>query len=429
MILSTEAKVGAVTLLAFSLLAGMIVMIGGMNYGEKGYPVRVTFSQVAGLKPGNVVRYAGVEVGKVDAMSISPDGIEVRAMITSGAKIPQGAKFNIGSDGLLGEKFIEITPPHQMAGDGELAHDAQVRGVDPAGLDQLVATADEVLRKADLLIQSMNEVLGDEKVKTALRESAVNIHNMTANLDVLSGSLSRMAVSSEQNIIQTIENLRQMSENLNATSSRIDKLVADIDNDGRTVSEIRETLANVKNASARVERMAASLEGIASDPETARGIRETLQNTREASEKANRMLTQIDQIKTEGSVEVLYSDADGARKYQTNANLKLRTSPQSFALIGVRDIGETDKFNLQLGQDSASWTTRFGVIDNRAGIGLDKRFGSKLAVTVDVYDPNDSKVRLGGEYLLGQSFYLVGQTDQINRSDERTSYFGIKRSF
>lgn len=427
MILSTEAKVGAVTLLAFSLLAGMIVMIGGMNYGEKGYPVRVTFSQVAGLKPGNVVRYAGVEVGKVDAMSISPDGIEVRAMITSGAKLPRGAKFTIGSDGLLGEKFIEITPPDTFTGDMEQG--SQVRGVDPAGLDQLVATADAVLKKADILIQSMNEVLGDEKVKAALRESAININSMTANLDQLSARLSRMAASSEQDVVKTVQNLRQMSENLKNTTGRIDKLVADVDNDGQAAIQLKETLTNVRNASARVERMAATLEDVVVDPETSSSIRETLKNTREASEKANRMLTQIDQIQTEGSVEVLYGDASDKRKYQTNANIKLRTSPQSFALIGVRDIGETDKLNLQLGRDNDSWTTRFGVIDNRAGVGLDKRFGSKLAVTVDVYDPNDSKVRLGGQYLLGQSFYLIGQTDQINRSEERTSYFGIKRSF
>jgi phospholipid/cholesterol/gamma-HCH transport system substrate-binding protein len=203
MSLSTEAKVGAVTLIAFILLAGMIVMIGGMNYGEHGYPVRVTFAHVAGLKAGNVVRYAGVEVGKVDALTIAPDGIEVRAMITSGAKIPQGAKFHIGSDGLLGEKFIEITPPAKFEGD--LTADSLVRGEDPAGLDQLVATADRVLKRADVLIQSMNEVLGDEKVKAALRDSAINISSLTANLDALSASLARMAASGEQDIVTSVQ--------------------------------------------------------------------------------------------------------------------------------------------------------------------------------------------------------------------------------
>lgn len=421
--LSTEAKVGAVTLIAFILLAGMVLMIGGLNYGQQGYPVTITFSQVAGLKPGNVVRYAGVDVGKVDALSILPDGVAVRTMITSGAKIPHGAKYSIGSDGLLGEKFIEITPPATHVRD--LAPNETVRGDDPAGLDQMVATADKVLKKADILIQSINEVLGDEKVKSALRESALNISRMTANLDVLSASLARIATSGEQDMLLTIENLKGMAVNLNKTSSRIDKLVADVDNDGRTAKELKETLTNVKNASARVEKIAASLEGIATDPETSRSIRETLKNAREASEKASNMLAKIDQVKMEGSVELLYGD----KTYQTNANVRIRTTPQDFALIGVRDIGQSDKFNLQIGKDAGSWTTRFGIVDSRPGLGFDKRLGSKMTLSADLYDPNDARVRLGGQYQLGQNLYLVGQTDSVNQHAERTSYFGVKQEF
>ena len=424
MSLSTEAKVGAVTLVAFILLAGMVLMIGGLNYGEQGYPVNVTFSQVAGLKPGNVVRYAGVDVGKVEALSILPDGVAVKAMITSGVKLPQGAKYSIGSDGLLGEKFIEITPPATHAND--LAPNSTVRGEDPAGLDQMIATADKVLKKADVLIQSINEVMGDEKVKIALRESALNISRMTANLDVLSASLARIATSGEQDILLTIENLKVMSENLNRTSGRIDRLVADVDNDGRTAKELKETLTNVKNASARVEKIAASLEGIATDPETSRSIRETLKNAREASEKANKMLAKIDQVKTESSVELLYGDK---KTYQTNASVRIRTTPQEFALIGVRDIGQSDKFNLQLGKDDGSWTTRFGIVDSRPGLGIDKRLGEKVTFSVDLYDPNDARVRLGGQYQLGQNLYLVGQTDSVNQQAERTSYFGVKQAF
>jgi phospholipid/cholesterol/gamma-HCH transport system substrate-binding protein len=285
------------------------------------------------------------------------------------------------------------------------------------------------LKKADLLIQSMNEVIGDENVKVALRDSALNLSSMTANLDALSASLARMAASGEQDIVKTVHNLHLMSENLKNTSGRIDKLVADVDNDGRTATELKETLTNVKNASARVERMAAALEGVATDPETTRGIRETLKNAREASEKANKMLTKIDQVTTEGSVEVLYGDNQGEKKYQTNAHLKIRTSPQDFALIGVRDLGESDKLSLQLGRDNASWSTRFGVVDSRPGVGLDKRMGEKMTLSLDVYDPNDGKVRFGGQYLLGQNVYLVGQTDSLNRHDDRSNYFGVKKTF
>ena len=426
MSLSTEAKVGAVTLMACILLAGLIVMIGGMQFGEKGYPIQVTFAQVAGLKAGNIVRYAGVDVGKVEAMTIASDGIAVHTRIKAGVRIPQGAKFQIGTDGLLGEKFIEIMPP--LTPGANLAPNAQIRGEDPAGLEQLVATADQVLKKADRLIQSLNEVVGDESVKAALRATALNLGSMTANLDALSASLVRMAADGEQDVIATVRNLQLMSENLKNTSERIDKLVAAIDHDGRTAAELRETLTNVKNASARIERITASIEGVAGDPATGDSIRQTLANARDASEKANKMLTKLDRITAEGSIEVLYSD-DREKNYQTNAALKLRTSPQRFALVGVRDIGETDKLNLQLGRDHDSWTSRFGVIDSRAGFGLDKRLDGNFALSVDVYDPNETKVRLGGQYRLGDHWYLVGESDSVNRRDDRSSFFGVRRGF
>ena len=204
---------------------------------------------------------------------------------------------------------------------------------------------------------------------------------------------------------------------------RLDRFLAEMGYGTRT--QVKDM---VKKGRVRMNGIAVSIEGIATDPETGASIRQTLQNTREASEKANKMLSKLDQMKTEGSIEVLYSD-DSERSYQTNASLKLRTSSQSFALFGIRDIGESDKLNLQLGRDNASWTSRFGLIDSRAGLGLDKRLGGRLAVSVDVYDPNEAKVRLGGQYLLGDNLYLVGQTDSVNRSEDRSSFFGLRRNF
>jgi hypothetical protein len=87
--LSTEAKVGAVSLIGLLLLGYMIVYLGGVSFGEKGYPVTAVFSEVGGLKEGNVVRYAGVDIGKVDAVRTSDKGVEVRLLINPGIKIPR----------------------------------------------------------------------------------------------------------------------------------------------------------------------------------------------------------------------------------------------------------------------------------------------------------------------------------------------------
>jgi len=426
--LSTEAKVGAVTLVGLLLLGYMIVFLGGVSFGEKGYPVQVTFSEVGGLKEGNIVRYAGVDVGRVDRVRAGDDGVRVRLMINPGIKIPEGSRFVIGTDGLLGEKFVNIVPPRHSP--GYLPPNAAVRGEDPHGLDQLVNSADRVLADVQKLVQSLNEVLGDEKVKAALKATAFNARDITDRLNEFSASLARMAKDNERDVNAMVDDLRAMSASLRAVSARVDKMVAAVDNNGQTAAELKETIRNLKNTSVRVEKIAASLEGITTDPETARNIKETLRNARTVSEKANRMLTKIESVSVQTGFEVLYNSRTG--KYDSNADIRLNTSPTDFAVIGVSRIGEDNrKANFQVGKGDDRFAGRAGVIEGKAGIGADTRLGKQLRLSLDVYDPNDVRFRLRTQYEIAPDTFIVGQRTNggKNHPEGEGTYVGVRRTF
>ncbi|EAX47469.1 Mammalian cell entry related domain protein [Thermosinus carboxydivorans Nor1] len=422
--LSTEAKVGAVTIVGLFLLAYMIVHLGGFSFSDKGYPVTVTFNQVSGLKEGNIVRYAGVEVGRVQEVAVVPEGVKVHLLINPGVKIPQGAQFTIGTDGLLGEKFINILPP--ATNSGFLSPGAHVRGEDPQGLDQLIATADRVLLDIQALVKSLNEVLGDEKVKGAMKEALLNAREITNHLNELSASMARMAKNSEGDIQDTVRNLRTMSGSLRDVAARVDRLMTEVDNNGRTAKDLRETIENLKTTSARVEKMAASLEGVVTDPETARNLKETLRNAREASEKANRMLGKVNSVKAEAGIEMLY-DTDN-HKYRSSADVRIQTSPRDFAVIGVSDIGDGSKTNFQVGRGE-SLAGRAGVIDGKAGIGLDAKLGQQLRLSLDAYDPNDVRVKLRTQYQVAPDTFIVGQVDGVNKSADTSTSVGVRTTF
>ena len=78
---SNEVKVGALTLGGVAILAGIISFMGAFNFGSGGYEVKIAYPQVSGLMPGHMVRYAGVQVGKVKDIAILPDRVEVTAEI------------------------------------------------------------------------------------------------------------------------------------------------------------------------------------------------------------------------------------------------------------------------------------------------------------------------------------------------------------
>lgn len=422
--ISTEAKVGSVSLIACMLLAYMMIHLGNFTFGDKGYPVQAVFRQVNGLKEGNMVRYAGVDVGRVKEVGVLPQGVQVTMMLDMGVKIPEGSKFIIGADGLMGEKYINIIPAAYSG--GYLEPHAKVRGEEIQGLDELIASSDQVLREVHELVKSLNEVIGDEQVKAAMKHSILNAREITDNLILMTGNLARM--TQENGDIQvTVQNLSAMSRSLRDAAARADSMLQAVDNNGQTARDLQETLLNIKNTSIRVEKVAAALEGVATDPETAQNIKETLRNARYASEKANKMLTKVSSIDTKAGFEMLYNRDTG--KYSSNADLRITTSPTDFAVIGVTNIGEGSKGNFQIGKGDEQFAGRAGVIDSKVGVGVDTKLGKQMSLSLDVYDPQDVRIKLRSQYQVAPDTFVVGQSDGINKQEERNTYFGIRRNF
>ena len=419
MIMNAETKVGAVTLLCVALLVGITVFYGAVRFGDKGYPLHVDFERVDGLKIGGQVRYAGVDVGRVVAIGMTDQG-KARATlrIFAGNDIPENSVFGIGADGLLGDKFISISPPDKR--ETFLKRDAVVNGTPSPGMDNLISVADRMMSRMDKLLISLEAVFGDPNVQSSLKDSARNIDRLTE-------ALSRMAVNNEQNVNAIAGNLAAMSASLRDVAGRVDRMSSSVDNEGKFAKDLSETLANLRSASARIEKMAAALEPVATDPETANNLKTTLKNAREVSEKANRMLNKFEKIKTEAGIDVMYSG--GAERYRTNIDVRVHTDEKTFAHMGLSDIGEANRVNFQLGRQGKDIGGRFGVIEGKVGAGLDLNLGKNVKFSADAYDPNDFRLKLRSEFRIAPDTYLVGESISINKDAQRSSYIGVRRTF
>jgi phospholipid/cholesterol/gamma-HCH transport system substrate-binding protein len=78
--------------------------------GERGYEIYGVFSNIGGLKVGSSVEIAGVNVGRVK--SIVLDDFQARVVLNFPKDLPiqEDAIASIKTRGLIGEKYIEITP-------------------------------------------------------------------------------------------------------------------------------------------------------------------------------------------------------------------------------------------------------------------------------------------------------------------------------
>ncbi len=106
-----ELTVGLFIIAGMICLGYLSIKLGRMEVlGEKGYDVYAVFSNVTGLKSGSSVQIAGVDVGRVRSITLDNYQAKVVLNLPDGLKIQEDAIASIKTKGLIGEKYVEITP-------------------------------------------------------------------------------------------------------------------------------------------------------------------------------------------------------------------------------------------------------------------------------------------------------------------------------
>lgn len=108
---AVETVLGAVVL----LVAGMFVFFAygtAQVRGVSGYELRANFFKVGGLTAGSDVRINGIKVGTVTSSELNPktfDAVVVMS-ISPSVKLPEDSIAGIGSEGIVGGKYVRLEP-------------------------------------------------------------------------------------------------------------------------------------------------------------------------------------------------------------------------------------------------------------------------------------------------------------------------------
>lgn len=106
-----ELAVGIFVLAGLVCLGYLSIKLGKMEVvGGKGYELQALFPSVGGLKIGSPIVIAGVEVGRVKSIRLENYQARVSLSLPEDVKIQEDAIAAIKTKGLIGEKYIEITP-------------------------------------------------------------------------------------------------------------------------------------------------------------------------------------------------------------------------------------------------------------------------------------------------------------------------------
>ena len=122
--------------------------LGAFNPFSNANQLTVLYNFAGGIEVGSPVRVMGIKVGKVKSIDFdpeakSPDGEEVKLRIlitidkSAWKTVRRDSKFFINLAGVIGEKFIEVSPG--TLSEPELKSGQIVRGEDPPRVDQLIS--------------------------------------------------------------------------------------------------------------------------------------------------------------------------------------------------------------------------------------------------------------------------------------------------
>jgi phospholipid/cholesterol/gamma-HCH transport system substrate-binding protein len=303
---STERKVGLFFVLSLILLGVMLEVGEKWNPFDKKIPYKTYLTTVTGLKIGDPVRLAGVNVGKINTISVLDSNVEIDFEVTPGTKIKTDTVASLRLTNLLGGQFLSLSFGSPSA--PLLEAGGTVTGKDSANIDVIVDTVSDAVKDARVLIKNLNKnqdevmkkisnILDDNRANLA--DSIANFKSITAKIDSGEGSLAMLL--NDKKLYST---LSSAGENINSLTAKIDKgegTLGKLVNDPSLYNDLKIVIGDVKGGAVnmnagfkeireiaeKINRGEGTLGKFVKDEAVYADLKETSKNLNEITRKIN----------------------------------------------------------------------------------------------------------------------------------------------
>ncbi|ESU26635.1 ABC transporter permease [Flavobacterium limnosediminis JC2902] len=278
--------------LGLFVLVGLIIFIAAVyfigkkqNMFGKTSSISSIFNNVNGLQLGNNVRYSGINVGTVTNIEMINDTV-IRVNMDIDNKIlpyiDKDAVATISSDGLVGNKIINILPGESNA---------------PS------------VKEGDV-IKSLSRIRTEDMMKT-LSVTNENAAVLTANLIKITKEISEgkgtvgMLISDADmatDLKETMMYLKQTSQGINESATSLNQLMASLNkkdnvigviNDTAAANSIKRIVKNLESSSAKIDKVVENLNATITNAKEGKGALNYLSNNPELVQKIDSTMTNI----------------------------------------------------------------------------------------------------------------------------------------
>jgi phospholipid/cholesterol/gamma-HCH transport system substrate-binding protein len=277
-----NAKLGILVISGILFLVFTLYMIGkNQNIFGASFTITSVVDDVNGLVPGNNVRFKGINVGTVKSIDVANDSlIHITLYVHKKMQpyIKKNAMTSINTDGLMGNKIIQIIPqPGEAATieEGDMIYalesldtDRMLKRLEGTGeyLELTFMNLSEVAEKLNKS-ESLWSILSDEELKQDVKNSVKELRRAGANAAKMAQAGRDMILTFEQGdgIVKRAFTDTLLAENLTGT---IDRIIEISNKMAIAMEDIQKIIENIEAG-----------EGTAGLILTDSGMRETLMNT------------------------------------------------------------------------------------------------------------------------------------------------------
>ncbi|PTX99571.1 hypothetical protein DB346_17205 [Verrucomicrobia bacterium LW23] len=268
---SRELIVGFFLIFGMVLVAGLVLVFGKLqDEFSDDYTLYVTFPNANGLLKGSNVNFAGAAIGRVVT---SPEFIDegravrVKLRIRRNARIREDAKFTIGSSGLLGDRFVEVTP---LSATAKFLDDEQtVQGERVPGMDDMMKRTEPLIDNATAIAMEARKTLNKLNQDVLTPDTVTDLRGMASRAN-------NVLAKAENAVSSADKALRELKDKIDPLVNNMNTFVVDAKG---AIGEIKKTLDKVNTEVLTPEVVADLREAIAETKVLIVKSQETMENT------------------------------------------------------------------------------------------------------------------------------------------------------
>jgi phospholipid/cholesterol/gamma-HCH transport system substrate-binding protein len=301
-----ETRLGIFVALAVIAAVLILEVVGGVERFERGYRLNALFNTVQDLKEGDRVKMAGVEVGRVEKISLEETNnkVLVAMKMRSSVQVKTDSIATIKFTGLLGQNFVGLDFGSKSAPIAEPG--AMLATAEQPDLSAMMAKIDNVATGVENLTKSftgdkIDNLLGPftdflKANRAPLTATIANMQAVSSQIASGKGTVGKLiyddalyvsayqAVTNLQDtaaqIKATVADARKVVDQVNAGQGTVGKLL----HDEKLYQETTASMTNLKEILQKINQGQGTVGKIVNDQELYRNAKLTLQKLDQATE-------------------------------------------------------------------------------------------------------------------------------------------------